>query len=159
MKENKFDLTYLEQLVVLVEASGVHELELEVGETRVRIVKPPLPQVVQAAPAAIAPPPAPAGAVEESAPKTEADPGSSGSETIEVNAPMVGTFYRAPSPNAPPYTRRGERVSVGDTLCIIEAMKLMNELEAEVAGTVVEICLENGAPVEYGQALFRIDPD
>ena len=71
---------------------------------------------------------------------------------------MVGTFYAAPAPDAPPYVKVGQKVAVGDTLCIIEAMKLMNELEAEVAGTVTEIVVQNADPVEYGQVLFRIDP-
>jgi acetyl-CoA carboxylase biotin carboxyl carrier protein len=71
---------------------------------------------------------------------------------------MVGTFYRAPAPDAPPYVEKGKRVSTGDTLCIIEAMKLMNELECEVDGTIVEILVENAHPVEYGQVLFRVDP-
>ena len=71
---------------------------------------------------------------------------------------MVGTFYAAPAPDAPAYVKVGQKVGVGDTLCIIEAMKLMNELEAEVAGTIVEICAQNAEPVEYGQVLFRIDP-
>jgi acetyl-CoA carboxylase biotin carboxyl carrier protein len=72
---------------------------------------------------------------------------------------MVGTFYRAPAPDAPPYVEVGQKVAEGDTLCIIEAMKLMNELEAEMSGTVAEILVENAEPVEYGQPLFRIDPD
>ncbi len=72
---------------------------------------------------------------------------------------MVGTFYRAPAPDADPYVEVGDHVKVGQTLCILEAMKLMNELEAEVAGTIVEIAVENAEPVEYGQALFRIRPD
>ena len=71
---------------------------------------------------------------------------------------MVGTFYRAPAPDAPPYAEKGKRVSKGDTLCIIEAMKLMNELECEVEGTIVEVLVENGQPIEYGQVLFRVDP-
>jgi acetyl-CoA carboxylase biotin carboxyl carrier protein len=75
-----------------------------------------------------------------------------------VKSPMVGTFYRAPAPEAPPYVEGGTRVAKGQTLCILEAMKLMNELESEVAGTVREICVENGEPVEYGQVLFRIEP-
>jgi acetyl-CoA carboxylase biotin carboxyl carrier protein len=71
---------------------------------------------------------------------------------------MVGTFYRAPAPDAPPYVEAGKRVVPGDTLCIIEAMKLMNELECEVTGTIVEVCAENAQPVEFGQVLFRVDP-
>ncbi|HKJ02322.1 MAG TPA: acetyl-CoA carboxylase biotin carboxyl carrier protein, partial [Longimicrobiales bacterium] len=77
---------------------------------------------------------------------------------VDITSPMVGTFYRAPAPDAPPYVEVGSKVSEGQTLCILEAMKLMNELECEVSGTVVEILVENAQPVEYGQVLFRVDP-
>ena len=77
---------------------------------------------------------------------------------LEITSPMVGTFYRAPAPDEPPFVNTGERIEKGDTVCIIEAMKLMNDIEAEVAGEVVEILVENGDPVEYGQVLMRVDP-
>ena len=80
------------------------------------------------------------------------------SNLVDVKSPMVGTFYRSAAPDAPAYVERGTRVKKGDTLCIIEAMKLMNELESEVDGVVAEICIENAVPIEYGQVLFRIDP-
>ncbi|QRN80300.1 MAG: acetyl-CoA carboxylase biotin carboxyl carrier protein, partial [Nocardiopsis sp. BM-2018] len=80
------------------------------------------------------------------------------SRLVDVTAPIVGTFYAAPAPDAPNYVKPGDRVQVGAVLCIIEAMKLMNEIEAEVAGTVVEVLVKNEDPVEYGQVLFRIDP-
>jgi acetyl-CoA carboxylase biotin carboxyl carrier protein len=86
-------------------------------------------------------------------------PTAAPSTLIDVASPMVGTFYRAPAPDAPPYVEVGSRVAKGDTLCIIEAMKLMNELESEVAGRVAEICVENAQPVEYGQVLFRVEPN
>ncbi|HSR41048.1 MAG TPA: acetyl-CoA carboxylase biotin carboxyl carrier protein, partial [Longimicrobiales bacterium] len=87
-----------------------------------------------------------------------AEAAEEGNGLVEVASPMVGTFYRAPAPDAPPYVEVGDRVSKGDTLCIIEAMKLMNELECETPGTIAEIRVENADPVEYGQVLFRIDP-
>lgn len=77
---------------------------------------------------------------------------------LEITSPMVGTFYRAPAPDEPPFVNMGERIEKGDTVCIIEAMKLMNDIEAEVTGEVVEILVENGDPVEYGQVLMRVDP-
>jgi acetyl-CoA carboxylase biotin carboxyl carrier protein len=89
----------------------------------------------------------------------EEDAPAAKSNTTDVESPMVGTFYRAPAPDAPPYVEVGDHVGKGQTLCILEAMKLMNELEAEVAGKVREICIGNGEPVEYGQVLFRIEPD
>jgi acetyl-CoA carboxylase biotin carboxyl carrier protein len=96
----------------------------------------------------------------ESAPRAPAERGAppSSRELIEVTSPMVGTFYRAPAPDAPAYVEAGRRVSPGDTLCIIEAMKLMNELVCEVSGTITEVCVENAQPVEFGQVLFRVDP-
>ena len=87
------------------------------------------------------------------APEGEPDP-----TLIEIKSPMVGTFYRAGAPGAPPYVSTGQRISEGDTLCIIEAMKLMNEFESEISGTVEEIPVEDGEPVEYGQVLFRVAP-
>ncbi|MDB4949478.1 MAG: biotin carboxyl carrier protein of acetyl-CoA carboxylase, partial [Gemmatimonadetes bacterium] len=93
------------------------------------------------------------------APAAEAAPAApAGPALIEVKSPMVGTFYRQPAPEAPPYVEPGSRVVRGQTLCILEAMKLMNELPSDVAGTVREVCVENGEPVEYGQVLFRIEP-
>jgi acetyl-CoA carboxylase biotin carboxyl carrier protein len=83
---------------------------------------------------------------------------SPGSNLLEITSPRVGTFFRAPAPDAPSYVERGTRVTKGDPLCIIEAMKLMNEMESEVSGTIVEILVENAQPVEFGQVLFRLDP-
>jgi acetyl-CoA carboxylase biotin carboxyl carrier protein len=80
------------------------------------------------------------------------------SNLVEVTSPMVGTFYRSPSPDSPPFVEVGSKVTTGDTLCIIEAMKLMNELEAELDGTIREVLVQNGEPVEYGQVLFRVEP-
>jgi acetyl-CoA carboxylase biotin carboxyl carrier protein len=89
---------------------------------------------------------------------TDAAPAADTRNLVEIKSPMVGTFFRAPAPDAPPYVDTGSRVKKGDTLCIIEAMKLMNELECEVAGTIAEVCVDNAEPVEYGQVLFRIEP-
>ncbi|RMG44300.1 MAG: acetyl-CoA carboxylase biotin carboxyl carrier protein, partial [Acidobacteria bacterium] len=116
----------------------------------------PLPAAVPAAPAAPTPPApetAPAGAAVEKA------PAAAEAEIHEQKAPMVGTFYRAPSPEAKPFVSVGDHVEAGQTLCIIEAMKLMNEIEAEVSGTIVDIPVENAQPVEYGEVLFRIRKD
>ncbi len=102
-------------------------------------------------------PPLPQKKVEAAAPSTPppAVPGSR-SDLVEVTAPMVGTFYRAPGPDEPPFVEMGSRISAGQTVCILEAMKLMNELESEVSGEVVEILVENGTPVEFGQVLMRL---
>jgi len=103
-----------------------------------------------------APPPAPAPAA---APAASAAPAPAASHLKEIKSPMVGTFYKAPEPGAEPYAKVGTRVSPGQTVCIIEAMKIMNEIEAELAGVVTEVCVEDAQPVEFGQVLYRIDPN
>ncbi|KAA0182023.1 acetyl-CoA carboxylase biotin carboxyl carrier protein [Cupriavidus cauae] len=151
------DLRKLKTLIDLVAESGISELEVTEGEGKVRIVKAP-PQVVaqampmQAAPA-IAAAPAPAAApaaipAEPAAPQLPAG--------HVVTSPMVGTFYRAPSPGAAPFVNVGDTVKEGQTVCIIEAMKLLNEIESDKAGVIKEILVENGQAVEYGQPLFVI---
>ncbi|MBI5658058.1 MAG: acetyl-CoA carboxylase biotin carboxyl carrier protein [Nitrosomonadales bacterium] len=146
------DLRKLKTLIDLVESSGIAELEISEGEERVRITRSPLaaPQpVVYAAPPqqAVIPVPQPPAAT----PAEPAEP-----EGHAVKAPMVGSFYRCPSPGAKAFVEIGQSVSVGDTLCIIEAMKLLNEIEADKAGTIKAILVENGQAVEYGQPLFII---
>ncbi|HEY6108915.1 MAG TPA: acetyl-CoA carboxylase biotin carboxyl carrier protein [Gemmatimonadales bacterium] len=112
--------------------------------------------VVVAAPAAVAPaaPAAPVGAGAAAPPPAAAPP----SALLEIKSPMVGTFYKAPEPGAEPYVKVGTRVATGQVVCIIEAMKIMNEIEAEVQGAIREVCVENAQPVEFGQVLFRVDP-
>jgi acetyl-CoA carboxylase biotin carboxyl carrier protein len=150
------DLRKLKKLIDLVEESGISELEITEGEEKVKIVKgggaqmaapAPAPQPVQAAPAAPVAPPAP------SAPAGQPDAGAEGHA---VKSPMVGTFYRTPSPDAKPFVEVGQAVKEGQIICIIEAMKLMNEIECDKSGTVKAILVENGQPVEYGQPLFVI---
>ncbi len=171
------DLEFVERLIRALDASGLDSVELERGGTRIRLSKSSA-QIL--APQGIAPAvPGPASAGMPSAAWVPSNPGTNAAvpstqgaqgvesgtpvpppakKLLEVTSPMVGTFYRAPAPGAPPFVEVGSRVAPGTVLCIIEAMKLMNELEAEVSGTVAEILVENGQPVEYGQVLFRIDP-
>jgi acetyl-CoA carboxylase biotin carboxyl carrier protein len=161
------DLAFIERLIRVFDDSGVDSLEIERGGTRVKLAKTPptagMPFVLPggaeglaARPTGPQAPPAPA----EPSPRPPAERGAppSSRELIEVTSPMVGTFYRAPAPDAPAYVEVGKRVSPGDTLCIIEAMKLMNELVCEVSGSITEVCVENAQPVEFGQVLFRVDP-
>lgn len=159
------DLDYLKRLIETVESSGIDTLEISRWSTRIRISKHP-PVIAGLDSAGAAPLSVNLGdnasgsalsASEGGAP--QAAPPAEVSKLAEVTSPMVGTFYRAPAPDADPYVEVGDRVAVGQTLCILEAMKLMNELEAEIAGTIEEICVENGEPVEYGQVLFRVLPD
>jgi acetyl-CoA carboxylase biotin carboxyl carrier protein len=148
------DLRKLKTLIELVESSGIGELEIQEGEERVRITRAaahaPAPPPAGTVYAAAAPAPAPAAAPVEAAPPSVEPEGHF------VKSPMVGTFYRAASPGAKPFIEVGDSVQVGDTLCIIEAMKLMNEIEADKAGVVRQVLAENGQPVEYGQPLVVI---
>jgi len=145
------DLRKLKKLIDLVEASGIAELEITEGEEKVRIAKSiagaPMmmhaPQMMHA--------PAPAAAPVAAAPVEDAVP-----EGHIVRSPMVGTFYRAPSPGSKNFSEVGQSVNTGDTLCIIEAMKLLNEIESDQSGVIKAILVENGQPVEYGEPLFVI---
>ena len=148
------DLRKLKKLIDLVQESGIAELEITEGEEKVKIVKggvvsvSPGPATAAAPPAA---PPTPSTAAAAAAAAPEAAPVVEGHV---VKAPMVGTFYRSPSPDAKVFVEVGQAVKEGDTICIIEAMKLMNEIEADASGVVKAILVENGQPVEYGQPLF-----
>ena len=150
------DLRKLKKLIDLVEESGIAEIEVTEGEEKVRITRSlAAPQPVYAAAPAVAAAPAPAAAAPVAAEGAPAAPARDLSKA--QTSPMVGTFYRAPGPNAPAFVEVGQSVNAGDTLCIIEAMKLMNEIEAERSGVVKEILVENGQPVEFGEPLFIIE--
>jgi acetyl-CoA carboxylase biotin carboxyl carrier protein len=146
------DLRKLKTLIDLVESSGIAELEISEGEERVRITRSPLTTSQQ--PVYAAPPQAVLPAQQAAPAAAPAEPAQP--EGHQVKAPMVGTFYRCPSPGAKSFVEVGQSVSPGDTLCIIEAMKLLNEIEADKAGTVKAVLVENGQAVEYGQPLFII---
>lgn len=149
------DLRKLKKLIDLVEESGISELELTEGEEKVRISRALMPSNAPVMQYMAAPQTAP---VAQSAPvPTAAAPVVAEVEGHTVKSPMVGTFYRSSSPDAKPFVDVGSKVAVGDTLCIIEAMKLLNEIESDVAGVVKKILLENGQPVEYGEPLFIIE--
>jgi acetyl-CoA carboxylase biotin carboxyl carrier protein len=167
------DLDFLRGLIGAVDESGIDSLEISRGGTRIRISKTPPPAPVHAAapvaaaahaPAHLQVPPAhdaaarPAAAAAPAAGEAAVPAAAPESNLVEIKSPMVGTFYRSPAPEAPAYVEVGSRVARGQTLCILEAMKLMNELESDLAGVVREICVDNGEPVEYGQVLFRIEP-
>jgi acetyl-CoA carboxylase biotin carboxyl carrier protein len=147
------DLRKLKTLIELVESSGVAELEIQEGEERVRITRvfAHAGPTAGAAPAATVVPVAPAASPAAATPAPPVEP-----EGHVVKSPMVGTFYRAASPGAKPFVEVGDSVQLGDTLCIIEAMKLMNEIEADKAGVVKQVLAENGQPVEFGQPLVVI---
>jgi acetyl-CoA carboxylase biotin carboxyl carrier protein len=149
------DIRKVKKLIELLDESGIAEIEITEGEESVRISRHSQGAPVAMAPAPVAapaPPPPPAAGEAPAAPAAEPD-----EEGFLVTAPMVGTFYAASSPGASPYVQVGDRVNEGDTLCIIEAMKMMNQIEADVAGVIKSIRVQNGEPVEYGQTLIVID--
>ncbi len=155
------DIRKVKKLIELLDESGIAEIEITEGEESVRISRyaqgapaaPVTTHIAAPAPAAAAPAAAPA-ATPAAAAAPAAEPEEEG---FEVTAPMVGTFYAASSPGAAPYVQVGDRVNEGDTLCIIEAMKMMNQIEADVSGVIKSIRLQNGEPVEFGQTLIVID--
>ncbi len=144
------DIRKIKKLIELLEESDIAEIEIIEGEESLRISRG-TQTVVQTAPAAVAAAPAPAATVTTEA---AAEPEISGHQ---VTSPMVGTFYRSSSPGAKPFVEVGQSVSAGDTICIIEAMKLLNQIEADKDGTIKAILVENGQPVEYGQPIFIIE--
>jgi acetyl-CoA carboxylase biotin carboxyl carrier protein len=148
------DIRKIRRLIELLEGSDVTEIEITEGEESVRVSRGQV-QPVAAAPAPPAAPVPQAAPAEAPAAQPEA-PQESG---VHQEAPMVGTFYRAPSPESDPFVREGDHVNVGDTLCVIEAMKLFNEIEAEHSGRIKQILVENAQPVEFGEPLFLIDPE
>jgi acetyl-CoA carboxylase biotin carboxyl carrier protein len=149
------DIRKIKKLIELLEESGIAEIEIKEGEEAVRISRHPtgMPVAIQGAPAPLYPPP-PAPAAPAAAPVETPEPAPEGHV---ITSPMVGTFYRSPTPGSKAFTDVGQRVSVGDTLCIIEAMKMMNQIEADKAGVIKSVLVENGQPVEFGQPLFVID--
>jgi acetyl-CoA carboxylase biotin carboxyl carrier protein len=157
----------IKELIRLVQETGVAELEFQSGDSRVRIrngnsagvqdfvtpaVAVPASQLTRPVAPAVAPPPVAA------APSAPVQPAEEEETTMAVKSPIVGTYYDSPSPDAPPFVKVGDRVHAKQVLCIIESMKLMNEIEAEVSGTIVAKLVDNGKPVEYGESLFTIRP-
>ncbi|MCP9885447.1 acetyl-CoA carboxylase biotin carboxyl carrier protein [Synechococcus sp. ATX 2A4] len=160
----QLDNNQLHALLTFLEGSDIQELKLEGEDFRLEVRRnlpapPPVAAPAAYAPVAMAAPvpaaPAPAAPQPPSAPPAAA---AVRADLVDVTAPMVGTFYRAASPGDPPFVELGSAISVGQPVCILEAMKLMNELEAEMSGQVVEILVENGTPVEFGQVLMRVKP-
>jgi len=159
-KGSAMDLNEIKRLIQLVQKSGIGELEVTEGGRTIRIAaaaptsfQGAVPYMMGAPSQAVAPS-APAAA----APVAEAPPKAPDAHLVPVVSPMVGTFYRSPAPDADPYVEMNSQVDLGQTVCIVEAMKLMNEIESEVRGRIARILVENGQPVEYGQTLFLVDP-
>lgn len=157
----KMDLNYLKKLIKMLDASNLAELEIEEEGTKIRLSKP-RPKIaanVSSIPSIPVPVPAVTSTTVPESVKEETKPEPPKENLIEIKSPMVGTFYKAPSPDAEPYVKTGDTIKPGTVVCIIEAMKLMNEIESEISGKVVKILAENGQAVEYDQPLFLIEKE
>jgi len=155
----------IRDLIDFISQTGLNEVNIETEELKLSVKREPDQKhsYVEAAPAASAPAPAPsapAPAAQPAAANAAEDQGN-GEDTskyVEIKSPMIGTFYRSPNPDSPAFVSVGDKVEAGSTVCIVEAMKLFNEIESEVSGTIVKVMVENSSPVEYDQPLFLVDP-
>ena len=154
----------IRDLIEFISGTGLNEVKIETVELKLHVKREPDQKVIQgtAAPvisagvqAPVAAPPAPAAA----APAPKAAAPAPGKTTVEIKSPMIGTFYRSANPDSPPFASVGDKITKGQTVCIIEAMKLFNEIESEFSGTVVKVLCENSSPVEYDQVLYVVEPD
>lgn len=156
----------IRDLIDFISSSGLEEVNVETPEFKISVKRSPVmaaaPAVAPAPVAAVAPAvaPAPAASAPATAPKSEAPAPAAGvaSNLITIKSPMIGTFYRSSSPDADVFVKVGDTIKAGDPVCIIEAMKLFNEIESEVSGKIVKVLVENASPVEYDQPLFLVDP-
>lgn len=149
----KFESDYIEKLAKILADTGLTEISLEDGEQAITLRKDVVVAATAAAPVVAAPVASAPAAAPASAPVSDA-PAKKGTP---ITSPMVGTFYKSPSPDSDPFVTVGQTISQGDVVCIVEAMKMMNEIEAEVSGKVLEICVEDGQPVEFGQVLMYVE--
>lgn len=152
----------IKNMIDFIAKSGLAEVNIETEEFKISVKRENEAQVVASAPAvapASAPAaPAPQASQEAAAPAEQAAASEDNSKYVEIKSPMIGTFYRAPKPEDPAFVNVGDSISIGDKVCIVEAMKLFNEIEAEVSGKIVKVLVENASPVEYDQPLFLVDP-
>ncbi len=153
----------IRDLIDFIAQSGLNEVDIETKEIKLHVKREPDQKVLKgAAPVVAAPVAVPAVAAPAVAatptPKAE-KPAASGKATLEIKSPMIGTFYRSSNPDSPPFASVGDKITKGQTVAIIEAMKLFNEIESEISGTIVKVMVENASPVEYDQVLFVVEPD
>src|SRR5712672_2879940 len=159
--QNEMKTTEIRDLIDFIAQSGLNEVDIETKELKLHVKREPDQKVLKssapmmAAPLAVAAPAV--AAAPAAAPKVEK--AAAGKNTVEIKSPMIGTFYRSSNPDSPPFVSVGDKVTKGQVVCIIEAMKLFNEIESEVSGTIVKAMVENSSPVEYDQVLFVVEPD
>ncbi len=165
--QTEMKTTEIRDLIDFIAQSGLNEVDIETKELKIHVKREPDQKVLKSAPAVLAPsvavqptvaPIQTQPTVTQTTPKVEKQ-ANAGKNTVEIKSPMIGTFYRSSNPDSPPFVSVGDKVSKGQVVCIIEAMKLFNEIESEVSGTIVKASVENSTPVEYDQVLFVVEPD
>lgn len=157
----------IRDLIDFISKTGLNEVDIETSELKLHVKREPdqkilksSPVVTSMVPSAMPSNPVASAGVQQNVPsETKQEVSTSGKNITQIKSPMIGTFYRSPNPDSPPFISVGDKISKGQTVCIIEAMKLFNEIEAEISGTVVKAYLENSTPVEYDQVLFDVEPD
>lgn len=152
----------IRDLIDFIAHSGLNEVDIETKELKLHVKREPDQKVIKSAAPVIAAPVPVAAATPVTpvvAPPVKAEKPVASSTTVEIKSPMIGTFYRSANPDSPPFVSVGDKITKGQTVCIIEAMKLFNEIESEVSGTIVKAMIENSSPVEYDQVLFVVEPD
>jgi acetyl-CoA carboxylase biotin carboxyl carrier protein len=163
LNQSEMKTNEIRDLIDFIAQSGLNEVDIETKELKLHVKREPDQRVMKAsAPVIAAPvvstPQVPVPVVQAQVPKAE-KPVVASTKTVDIKSPMIGTFYRSANPDSPPMISVGDKVSKGQTVCIIEAMKLFNEIESEVSGTIVKVMVENSSPVEYDQVLFVVEPD
>lgn len=151
----------IRDLIDFISQSGLNEVNIETKELKLHVKREPDQKVFKSTPVQVAASPVAAVAAPVAVAPTAASqkPAVSGTKTVEIKSPMIGTFYRSANPDSPPFVSVGDKIIKGQTVCIIEAMKLFNEIESEVSGTIVKVMVESSSPVEYDQVLFVVEPD
>ncbi len=153
----------IRDLIDFIAQSGLNEVDIETKEIKLHVKREPDQKVLKGAAPVVAAPvamPAVAAAPAVATPAAKVEkPAATGKATLEIKSPMIGTFYRSSNPDSPPFASVGDKISKGQTVAIIEAMKLFNEIESEISGTIVKVMVENASPVEYDQVLFVVEPD
>ena len=162
--QSEMKTSEIRDLIDFISQSGLNEVNIETKELKLHVKREPDQKVFKStpAPAAVAFPSTPVAALPPApvaAPAKVEKPVAESKNTVDVKSPMIGTFYRTSNPDSPPFAAVGDKISKGQTVCIIEAMKLFNEIESEVSGTIIKVMVENASPVEYDQVLFVVEPD
>ena len=159
--QNEMKTTEIRDLIDFIAHSGLNEVDIETKELKLHVKREPDQKVMKSAPMMAAPMAAPVAAAPApvaAAPKAEKPAAPAASKTVDIKSPMIGTFYRSSNPDTPPFASVGDKVSKGQVVCIIEAMKLFNEIESEISGKVVKVLVDDASPVEYDQPLFLVEP-